>query len=216
MRNPWRRWRENRAGFRFEKDRMEKAWQNVLFTHFHDILTGSCVQESREHAMGLYQTSMACANTQLQNAMRVIGEQIAHPQSLWISMPNSQSEGAGAGYGIENFTGVPSTERGSGRTRIFHIFNTQTRKRSEVVELTVWDWTGDLRRLQAKDCTGKEICFQLLDKELQTYWDHKYIRVLVDVTVSGPGLYDRSAVPEGGGELSGISAGKRAGIFGLR
>ena len=176
------------AGFRFEKDRMEKAWQNVLFTHFHDILTGSCVQESREHAMGLYQTSMACANTQLQNAMRVIGEQIDTSSILVdIDAYNSQSEGAGAGYGIENFTGVPSTERGSGRTRIFHIFNTQTRKRSEVVELTVWDWTGDLRRLQAKDCTGKEICFQLLDKELQTYWDHKYIRVLVDVTVPALG-----------------------------
>lgn len=176
------------AGFRFEKKRMEKAWQDVLFTHFHDILTGSCVQESREHAMGLFQTSMACADTQRQNAMRVIGEQIDTSSILVdIDAFNSQSEGAGAGYGIENFTGVPSTERGSGRTRIFHIFNTRTRKRSEVVELTVWDWTGDLRRLQLKDYTGKEITFQLLDKELQTYWDHKYIRVLADVTVPALG-----------------------------
>ena len=131
---------------------------------------------------------MACADTQRQNAMRVIGEQIDTSAILVdIDAFNSQSEGAGAGYGIENFTGVPSTERGSGRTRIFHIFNTRTRKRSEVVELTVWDWTGDLRRLQLKDYTGKEITFQLLDKELQTYWDHKYIRVLADVTVPALG-----------------------------
>ena len=89
---------------------MEKAWQDVLFTHFHDILTGSCVQESREHAMGLFQTSMACADTQRQNAMRVIGEQIDTSAILVdIDAFNSQSEGAGAGYGIENFTGVPST-----------------------------------------------------------------------------------------------------------
>lgn len=173
-----------KAGFRFERERLVKAWQDVMFTHFHDILTGSCVQDSREHAMGLFQTSMATANTQLQNAMRVIGEQIDTSAILVdIDGYNSQSEGAGAGYGIENFVGVPSTERGSGRTRIFHIFNTQPRKRSEVVELTVWDWTGDLRYLQMKDYTGKELTFQLLDHELKTYWDHKYIRILVDVTV---------------------------------
>ena len=53
----------------------------------------------RDSAMGLYQTSMACANTQLQNAMRVIGEQIDTSSILVdIDAYNSQSEGAGAGY----------------------------------------------------------------------------------------------------------------------
>ncbi len=99
----------------------------------------------------------------------------------------SQAEGAGADYGIENFVGVPSTERGSGRTRIFHIFNTLTRERSQAAELTVWDWTGDLRRIQVTDARGKELCFQLLDGHMQHYWDHKYARVLVDVTVPALG-----------------------------
>ncbi|MDY2938298.1 MAG: hypothetical protein SOT28_08340, partial [Fusicatenibacter sp.] len=60
----------NMVGFSYAKEKMEKAWRDVLFTHFHDILTGSCVQDSREHAMGLFQTSSATANTQIQNAMR--------------------------------------------------------------------------------------------------------------------------------------------------
>lgn len=185
--------------FPYAKEKLVKAWQDVMFTHFHDILTGSCVQDSREHAMGLFQTSMATANTQLQNAMRVISEQIDTSSiPVDIDAYNSQSEGAGAGYGIENFIGVPSTERGSGRTRIFHVFNTMTRKRREVVELTVWDWTGDLRRLALRDYKGNDLEFQLIDNTLQQYWDHKYIRVLVDVEVPALGyttvvLYQKDA-----------------------
>lgn len=176
------------TGFPFAKEKMEKAWRDVLFTHFHDILTGSCVQDSREHAMGLFQTSAATANTQLQNAMRSVGMKIDTSSILVdIDAYNSQSEGAGAGYGIENFCGVPSTERGSGRTRIFHIFNTLSWERTETVTLTVWDWTGDLRRLTMTDYRGGEIPFQLLDQTLQQYWDHKYVRVLAEVKVPAMG-----------------------------
>ncbi|MCI5650485.1 MAG: hypothetical protein MR332_13870 [Fusicatenibacter sp.] len=176
------------TGFSYAKEKMEKAWRDVLFTHFHDILTGSCVQDSREYAMGLFQRSFATTNTQIQNAMRSISQKIdTSPIPVDIDAYNSQSEGAGAGYGVENFIGVPSTERGSGRTRIFHIFNTLSRKRSEVTELTVWDWMGDLRRLELHDFHGNEIPFQLLDHTLQHYWDHKYVRVLADVTVPALG-----------------------------
>ena len=158
------------AGFPYAKEKLTKAWQDVLFTHFHDILTGSCVQDSREHAMGLFQTSLATANTQISNAMRVIAENIdTSAVPVDIDAYNSQSEGAGAGYGIENFVGVPSTERGSGRTRIFHIFNSLPHPRKEVVELTVWDWTGDLRRIAVRDTEGNELPFQLVDRELQQY-----------------------------------------------
>lgn len=177
-----------KVGFPYAKEKLTKAWEDVLFTHFHDILTGSCVQDSREHAMGLFQTSMATANTQITNAMRVIAEKIDTSSiPVDIDAYNSQSEGAGAGYGIENFVGVPSTERGSGRTRIFHLFNSLSHARREVAELTVWDWTGDLRRLAMRDADGNDIPFQLVDHELQQYWDHKYIRVLVDQEVPALG-----------------------------
>ena len=177
-----------KVGFPYAKEKLTKAWEDVLFTHFHDILTGSCVQDSREHAMGLFQTSMATANTQITNAMRVIAEKIDTSSiPVDIDAYNSQSEGAGVGYGIENFVGVPSTERGSGRTRIFHLFNSLSHARREVAELTVWDWTGDLRRLAMRDADGNDIPFQLVDHELQQYWDHKYIRVLVDQEVPALG-----------------------------
>ncbi len=176
------------TGFNYAEEQMKEAWQNVLFTHFHDILTGSCVRDSREYAMSLYQKSAAIANTQIQNAMRSISQKIdTSAISVDIDAYNSQSEGAGVGYGIENFVGVPSTERGSGRTRIFHIFNTLPFGREENVELTVWDWTGDMSRIGMKDEQGNTIAFQLLDNKQTWYWDHQYFKLVANVTVPSTG-----------------------------
>lgn len=172
------------ADFPYAKKQMTSAWQNVLFTHFHDILTGSCVQDSREYAMGLYQNSMAVANTQIQNAMRSIALKI-DTSSIPVDMDayNSLSEGAGVGYGMRNFIGVPSTGTGCGRTRIFHVFNTMPFERRETVELTVWDWTGNLTRIQMQEYNGNPISFQLMDTKCKEYWDHEYFRVLAEVSV---------------------------------
>ena len=178
----------NLTSFPYAKKDLTKAWQNVLFTHFHDILTGSCVQTSREHAMGLYQQASAVANTQITKAMRSIALNIDTASiPVDIDAYNTISEGAGVGFGVEHFIGVPSTERGSGKTRIFHVFNTQPFQRTETVELTVWDWVGDMKRLQMADCKGTPIDFQILDSEQQVYWDHKYFRMLAEVTVPAMG-----------------------------
>lgn len=175
----------------------EHAWQNVLFTHFHDILTGSCVQESREHAMGLFADSMAVAHTQHSNATRTLSEQIDTSFVVCDDcICDSQSEGAGAGYGLGNYAGVPSPERGAGKTRIFNVFNPSGHKRTQTVEITVWDYTGDLRYLQVEDSKGNIIPHQLLENELKTYWDHKYFRFLVSLTVPAMG-YTTIVLKEG-------------------
>lgn len=176
------------CGFKFQRNQFVKAWQDVLFTHFHDILTGSCVQDSREHAMGLYQTSMAVANTNYQNAMRVICENI-DTSSIEedIDSFNSQSYGGGVGFGIENFTGVPNTELGSGKTRIFHVFNPTGATRTEPVEITVWDWVGDLRYIGMEKPDGTKVKCQLLTNKLEQYWDHKYLKIMAEVTAPALG-----------------------------
>ena len=189
---------QSHTAFRLPKKQMEEAWRDVLFTHFHDILTGSCVQDSREHAMGLFQGVAAVTNTQLEKAMQALAASIdtASMPALQSVQPweraeaaryDSQSEGAGVGYGIEHFTGVPAAERGSGLVRVFHVFNTLTEAREGVVELTVWDYTGDMARLTIQDDQGNELPCQLLDRRLQKYWDHRYFRVLTRVSVPALG-----------------------------
>ncbi len=171
----------------FRGHALECAWRDVLFTHFHDILTGSCVQDSREHAMGLYSNSIAVANTQYSNAMRVIAD-ATDTSGIEVQFdPNSQAEGAGAGYNIDHVGGVPVTERGGGLTRIFTVFNPAGVAKSEPVEITVWDWTGDMRYIKVTDADGNPIEFQLIDHGLQHYWDHKYFRFLAYVNVAALG-----------------------------
>ena len=162
---------------------LERAWQKVLFTHFHDILTGSCVQDSREHAMGLYQDALAAANSETSFALNALTAAVDTSAVEVQPDPASQSEGAGAGYNIERFSGRAVDERGSGLTRIWSVYNSTNADRSEPVEITVWDWTGDMRYLKVTDAAGTPLEFQKLDGSLQQYWDHKYFRFLVQLTV---------------------------------
>jgi len=171
------------AGKRYPQTRFIDAWRDLLFTHFHDILTGSCVRDSREYAMGIYANVMATAQTMREKAAIHIAEQIDTSAIEIKSESGSQSEGAGVGYGIENYSGMPNPERGSGATRIYHAFNPTACGRSETVELTVWDWNYDLGRIEVAEAGGNTLPFQLLDREQRKYWDHHYIRVIAQAEI---------------------------------
>ncbi len=164
-------------------DAVREAWQKVLFTHFHDILTGSCVQESREHAMGMYQEAIATANTEIGLALGKLAAAVDTSAIATQPDPMSQAEGAGVGYNVEYFAGRAADERGGGLTRIWTVFNDTYARKAGPVEITVWDWTGDMRYIRVFDAAGNELPFQLLDRERQRYWDHKYFRILVQLDV---------------------------------
>lgn len=168
---------------------VDPGWEDVLYTHFHDILPGSCVQDSREHALGLYQEAMARARTAQERAMRTVSDQ-ADTSMIPMDPADSlqtQSEGAGVGFGAQGLSVVSAEERGRGRVRIFHVFNPGMQRRRELVELRVWDWTHDLRRIQVTDENGEACRFQIVDSQQQRYWDHQYFRLLVEVEVPSAG-----------------------------
>jgi len=100
---------------------------------------------------------------------------------------DTMSEGAGVGYGIEHFSGVPSPDTGKGKVRIFNIFNPSAHERTDTVEITVWDWMGDLKRVAIEDHAGNPLPFQLIDNEYTRYWDHQYFRLIVEATVPATG-----------------------------
>ncbi|NLG24169.1 MAG: alpha-mannosidase [Clostridiales bacterium] len=177
-----------RLGAPYAADQYTRAWRNVLFTHFHDILTGSCVQDSREHAMGLYSESMAVANTQKSNALRALSDQIDTSSiETDMNIADSLSEGAGVGYGLGHFSGVPNPERGSGKVRIWHAFNSLPTTRREAIEITVWDWPGDMRFIAVEDAQGRPLPFALIDQRSENYWSHQYFRLLVEADVPALG-----------------------------
>lgn len=175
------------AGKTIPQGLYDKAWRNVLFTHFHDILTGSCVQETREHAMGAYAEAMAVANTASTHAMEAVGKTIDTSGFVLDKTPGSLSEGAGAGYGIEAYAGVPNPERGRGRTRVYTVYNPVAGNRDAVAEITVWDWPFDMGRLDVIGPDGKSLPFAFLSERPDEYWNHTKFRILVRVKMPALG-----------------------------
>lgn len=176
------------ASFSYPSKLFEDAWHNILFNQFHDILPGSCTMNSREYAMGLFQNSMALANSQKSLAIRSIADQI-DTTGLNVETPilkDSLSEGAGAGFGINEFK-IMQGERGIGRTRIFHLFNSSSFDREEAAELIIWDWDGDVSQIVFKDSEGNVVDHQLLDHGFNNYWGHRYMRVLIKAFVPSCG-----------------------------
>lgn len=174
-------------GSRYPKDDFTRAWKNVLFNQFHDILPGSGTADTREYAMGLYQEAFACINTQHIKALRTLAETIdtsglAHDENEhW-----SRSEGAGVGYP----TGFGLKSRPSwhqGRRRLFMVWNALPFEREELCDLTVWDWPGDCDRIQVRDEHGQILSHQLLNQGKGKYWGHQFqnLRVLIKVPATG-------------------------------
>lgn len=182
------------AGGKYPHGSYEEAWKKVLFNHFHDILPGSGVIETREFAMGQFQQVLAAANTGMSKALRNIAEKV-DTSTLPVNDENvvdTVSEGAGVGFGIYDY-GVPQTERGTGKSRIFHLFNPSAHDRSETVELTVWDWPGDMRRMEVLDKDGKPVQHQVVSGQMQQYhpagdyWGHKYMKLVINAEIPACG-----------------------------
>lgn len=162
------------------------AWRNILFNQFHDIIPGSCVIDSREHAMGLFQEAMALANSAKKRALLDFCNRI-DTTGLFDQEDarDTRSEGAGAGFGVEQFR-VSQSSRGAGKTRVFHVFNSAPYARTEVTEVVVWDWDYDLSRVCWQDAFGNEVDYQVLEKG-KWYWGHTYVRMLVELTAPACG-----------------------------
>jgi alpha-mannosidase len=184
---------------RYPGDSFEKAWRNVLFNQFHDILPGSGVLETREHALGLFQNTMAIANTNRKLALEKIAAMIDTSSLVGKESKFSVSEGAGAGYGAGGFK-VTQVERGRGNKRIVHLFNSSAYEREEVVEITLWDWKTPIRSLLVQDGNGQAVPHQILDNGLHWYWNHDYMRLLAYVKVPACG-YATYTVSEGDDRL---------------
>ncbi|HHY82442.1 MAG TPA: alpha-mannosidase [Clostridiales bacterium] len=182
------------AGGRYPGRMYEEAWRKVMFNQFHDIITGSGVIETREYAMGQFQQVLTAANTGYIQALRNIASRINT-----IVLPAAEeddnesiSEGAGAGFSISDY-GIPQTERGRGKSRIYHFFNPSAHDRSEPVEITVWDWPGDMDRIEICDTDGNLVRHQIVSGRAQqlhpegAFWGHKYMKLLVDAKVPALG-----------------------------
>lgn len=172
-------------GKTYPRQMMEETWRKTLLNQFHDIVTGSGVRATREYALGVYQEVKAASDSMRNHAYeyladRINTELIVKEEEIGRNEPDfARAYGAGVGSG--------QVERGSGNTRIFHVFNPTAKERTQNVELLLWEWYGDVDRIQITDARGRKVPCQLLDRGFNDYWFHNYMRLLVQVSVPGFG-----------------------------
>ena len=180
------------SGGAYPAESFSNAWKNVLFNQFHDIITGSGTIDTREYALGLYQETMAAAGSQRVLGMRRLAgleaeTQASPPDPVGLAAEADISAGAGVGFGVASFR-TTQVSRGQGLRRVFHVFNASLWQRQGLAEITLWDWDGSIERMSWRDVEGKELPHQCLDRDWQNYWGHRYLRLLVPVSVPASGF----------------------------
>ena len=172
------------AGGEHFAESFRAAWENILFNQFHDILPGSGVADTREYAMGVFQEAMATVGTTANMAMRSIARRINTTAFDLKADPQAISLGAGVGFdtAYKDHYRMPCTERGMGKTRLLHFFNTSQYDFDGVTEVTVWDWNYDAGRAVFTDTSGAACQMQFL-QEGKKYWGHHFKDFAVHVKV---------------------------------
>jgi len=190
---------------------LEEGWRDTLFSHFHDILPGSGVHDTRTYTHGLYQKTVAMTGVEEMEALRAlaarsdtsearVGEDGDLPPDRWpITM--------GGGMGFQSANGNCSQYamgRGSDDRPVL-VFNSLPDERTEVVEAMVWDsaWGWEQKDLNALPLVvagpdGTRMPAQIV--ETSQFWGHQFVRIAFPVKVSGLGYGVYVISEEGGGE----------------
>ncbi len=159
----------------YPSEQLREAWRRAMFLQFHDILPGSGVRETIEHAMGEFQNTMASTGMILTRAVRQIAAAVDTSRLASSGCADETDLGLGAGVGIDAWWGDISSagvgERGIDR---FVVFNPAPFERDEIVRVKVWN--RELPdRVIVRDSDGRTVPGQVTERS--RVWGHTYARV---------------------------------------
>lgn len=180
---------------------LPQAWENVLFNNFHDILPGSGVIDTKEHAMGRYQECLAATGACKAMELRRLAALIDTARYDFAVDDASVSEGGGGGFTCGQGLCSGTERNNTGGNRIYHLFNSTAVLYSTPSVITVWDYPGDLADV-ALTVQDVSVEYQLLDSTPIFYWGHRYQRIAVDVRVPAFGYTTVVLRPETAGRLA--------------
>lgn len=189
---------------------LTEGWQDILFNHFHDILPGSGVHDTRTYAHGLFQKTMAMTSMEETQSLRLLAGSVdtaafGDGNDATADAPASRvssGQGAGVGFGTANGA-LSAAQQGLGQgNRPFLVFNPTSWERTEVVEATIWDNPGvgpalvpfRSRSYAVKLADGSVIPAQVVNSG-NWYWGHEYLTVAFPVRVPALG-YTTCAIVE--------------------
>ncbi len=186
----------NLADVPYPAGQLVDRWRDHLFSHFHDILPGSGVHDTRTYAHGSFQAVTAFTGSAQTRALRAIAARICtdslqgESQSV-LGYNAARSMGAGAGkQAAEGGMSLFGMDSG-GAEHPLVLFNTTDSERTEVVEAEIWDsgfgWEQSESPVvfSVRDAVGSEYPAQIL--EHGEYWGHRFQRIAFPVQVAGFG-----------------------------
>jgi alpha-mannosidase len=165
---------------------LTEAWCDTLFSHFHDILPGSGVHDTRTYTHGLHQKTMAATGMIETLALRRLAAAVDTSSAKVGSLAGTPGglivSALGAGVGFESTDGCLSGAEGSAGQgdRPFVVFNPTAWERREVVKATIWNTAiGGQGSKALKDRTfsvrtpeGETLPVQLVNHG--HYWGHDF------------------------------------------
>ena len=177
--------------------RFEKAWQNTLFNHFHDIFPGSGVRATYNYSQGLFQEIMTTTSSIENTSLRKIAKNVDTLSLVKQGIAENWGDSMGTGVGDPGiFTRYPygqslgtdtlayksysTTMAGCGSTGAepIIIYNPTPWERSEVVLAKIWNKTIDTAAICVFDETGNKVKAQLIDSG--NYWGHTFSTLLFE------------------------------------
>jgi alpha-mannosidase len=149
----------------------ENVWRDILFNQFHDILPGAGNIDNREYARGLFQTALAKTSARKGLICYAIADLIdTSAVGGGRQVKETDSDGAGVGFGMERGYGLAPVEHGTGVRRGYLLINTAV-ERADVTTFPIWDWPGDMNALMITDSEGNQLPFQILEENQTFTWD---------------------------------------------
>jgi alpha-mannosidase len=169
---------------------LRSAWLNVLFNQFHDILPGSGVAATREHALGLFQETGAITGAIKQQVLGEIGSRV-NSAALLPDTPDGKEERdlmklglantpfvAGAGHNAW-FSGISTSAGGGRRFLPYVVYNPCAWVRTEIIEVVLYDIDMNPESLVARDENGVSYPTMVTSRPGQEWaWDHKSTRII--------------------------------------
>ncbi len=167
----------------YRDEHLRKGWINTLFGHFHDILPGSGVRETREYQLGLFQETIAYADQAKLSSLRKFARNIdtSFGGKVRSTEEVARGYGAGVGKGVEEFE-LPQIADTKSLPAAFVIFNPTGNPRNEVVKLTLWD----IEEMEEDEFVGKFDGGRVIPLQKVNsgeYWQHRFVEFLVPVEV---------------------------------
>ena len=171
------------AGMPYPYEAIYTGWKHAMFNQFHDILPGSGIHPTYEHAQGLFQEILAQTGMVKTRALRKIASLVNTAVGQVSNLPNLSYEVNDVGGGPGDIRALGEMSRrgaGGANSDSFVIFNPSPWKRTELVLARLWDRTWPTEQIAVTDDAGNSAPAQVVERG--NYWGHNFVEMAFPAT----------------------------------